>query len=180
MAVPIEHGDQTAARMTDAVLAAALVGDGLPAAAEYRLHLAGLAYEQDDVAERYLHEAQALAPGHAAVLIGLYRFYFYKNRLREALAVARICLDKAAHDNDLAKDWRRVRSTDAAFSSYDAMLPRFYLFTLKACAYLQMRLGNVDEGYAMVTKLIELDPTDKLGAKVLLGVLERMEQTDED
>src|ERR1039458_6839205 len=117
VAVPIEHGDQAAPPMTDGVLAAALLGGGLPPAAEYRLRLAGLAYEQDDVGERHLHEAQALAPGHAAVLIGLYRFYFHKNRLHEALAVARVCLDKAARDNGLATDWRQVRSADAAFGN---------------------------------------------------------------
>ncbi len=44
---------------------------------------AGLAYAEDAVAERHLREAEALAPDHAAVLIGLYRFYFYKGRLRK-------------------------------------------------------------------------------------------------
>jgi len=49
------------------------------------------------------------------------------------------------------------------------MLPRFYLFTLKGYAYLQMRLGNLHEGRAAVMKLLELDPSDKVGARVLLG-----------
>jgi hypothetical protein len=53
------------------------------------------------------------------------------------------------------------------------MLPRFYLFTLKGYAYLQMRLGNLEEGRTAVMKLLELDPTDKVGARVLLEVLER-------
>jgi Flp pilus assembly protein TadD len=59
------------------------------------------------------------------------------------------------------------------------MLPRFYLFTLKGYAYLQMRLGNLHEGRAAVMKLLELDPSDKVGARVLLGVLERI-GLDED
>jgi hypothetical protein len=59
------------------------------------------------------------------------------------------------------------------------MLPRFYLFTLKGYAYLQMRLGALDEGRAAVTKLIQLDPSDKIGAKVLLDVLERIGQDDD-
>jgi hypothetical protein len=180
MAVAIERGEEAAARIEDGSLAAALLGGGLPSAAEHHLRLAGLAYEQDDIAERHLSEAQALAPGHATVLIGLYRFYFYKNRLHEAAAVARACLDKAARDNDLATDWRQVRSKDATFGSYDAVLPRFYLFTLKAYAYLQMRLGNVNDGHAMVMKLLELDPSDKLGARILLGVLERKGRDDDE
>src|ERR1039458_8842781 len=136
--------------------------------------------EHDQLAEWHLREAQAAAPDHAAVLIGLYRFYFYKNRLREALEVARNCLRKAAVDNGLHSDCHQVRCADARFDSYEAMLPRFYLFTLKGYAYLQLRLGNVSEGQAAVMKLLELDPGDKLGARVLLGVLERMGQIDDD
>ena len=164
----------------DAILAASLLGNGLPAAAEQHLHAAGQAYHRDELAEWHLREAQSVAPDHAAVLIGLYRFYFYKNRLREALQVACQCLHKAALDNHLAADWREVQPGDADFGRYEAVLPRFYLFTLKGYAYLQLRLGNIDEGQAAVLKLLELDPSDKLGGRVLLGVLERMGQSDDD
>jgi len=163
----------------DALLADALFGIGLPAAAEDHLTRAGLAYQQDDVAEQHLREARALAPDHAAVLIGIYRFYFYKGRLREALDIARACLTKAAQDNGLVADWRRVRAADADFASFDAVLPRFYLFTLKAYAYLQMRLGHLEEGGEAVHKLLELDPSDKLNARLLLNVWQRKGRDDE-
>jgi len=78
---------------------------------------------------------------------------------------------------------RRSRSPSAAdhaeFGRYENILPRFFLFSLKGYAYLQMRLGQTEEGRVAVLKLLELDPTDKIGAKVLLGVLERMGQDDE-
>lgn len=163
----------------EALHADALLGKGLPPEAERHLWQAGLSYHLDDVAEKHLREAQALAPGHAAVLIGLYRFYFYKGRLADALEVARACLDKAARENNLAPHWRQVRAGDAEFSDYGDMLPRFYLFTLKGYAYLQLRLGNLDEGLAAVMKLLELDPSDKIGAGVLLDVVRRVGQ-DED
>lgn len=165
--------------MEAAMLANPLLGGGLPPEAEFHLWEAGLSYHLDDVAEGHLQEAQALAPGHAAVLIGLYRFYFYKGRLADALAVAKLCLEKAAHENRLAPDWRDVGAGDADFGQYENMLPRFYLFTLKGYAYLQMRIGDLQEGAAAVGKLLELDPTDKIGAKVLLDVLQRMGQDDE-
>jgi Flp pilus assembly protein TadD len=59
------------------------------------------------------------------------------------------------------------------------MLPRFFLFSLKGYAYLQMRLGNLAEGRAAVMKLLQLDPSDKIGAKVLLGVLDRIGEDDD-
>jgi tetratricopeptide (TPR) repeat protein len=171
--------DQPQSLEEDALLASALLGGGLPPEAEHHLWEAGLSYHLDDVAEAHLKEAQLLAPGHAAVLIGLYRFYFYKGRLAEALEVARVCLAKAARENLLADDWRRVRRGNVDFGSFDAMLPRFYLFTLKAYAYLQMRLGNLEEGRAAAMKLLEIEPSDKIGARVLLDVLERIGQDDD-
>ena len=90
--------DRSSSLDEDALLASALLGGGLPPEAEHHLWEAGLSYHLDDVAEMHLKEAQLLAPGHAAVLIGLYRFYFYKGRLAEALEVARVCLAKAARE----------------------------------------------------------------------------------
>lgn len=172
--LPVEQGQD------EQLLADAVLGGGLPAEAHYHLQEAGLAYLRDEVAEWHLHQASAIAPDHAAVLIALYRFYFYKGRLAKAIEVARLCLAKAARDTGLPTDWHLVRREDAEFDRFDAVLPRFYLFTLKGYAYLQMRLGNLAEGHRAVRKLLELDPGDKLGGKVLLRVLERMGQDDDD
>ena len=161
-------------------LARTCLGGNLPEQAEQHLRLAGFNYANDRLAENHLFQAQALAPGHAAVLIALYRFYFYKGRLADALQVAERCLTKAARDNQLDEDWRRVRAGDAEFGSYEAILPRFYLFTLKAYGYLQMRLGRLEQSHAALAKMLELDPSDKLNAAVLLGVLARHGQEDED
>ena len=165
--------------INEALVTSALLGHGLPSEAEHHLWEAGLSYHLDDIAENHLREAEALAPGHAAVLIGLYRFYFYKGRLAEALEVAERCLVKAAEENHLPADWRAVRADHAEFGRYENILPRFFLFSLKGYAYLQMRLGNVAEGREAVVKLLELDATDKIGAKVLLDVLNRMGQDDD-
>lgn len=160
----------------DALFAEALLGGGLPEKAEWHLWQAGLSYHADGVAEVHLKQAEALAPGHAAVLIGLYRFYFYKGRLNEALDIARRCLQKAAEENKLPSDWRNVSASDASFGHYEEIAPRFFLFTLKGYAYLQMRLGNVEEGREALMKLLDLDPSDKIGARVLLDVIKRMGQ----
>ena len=157
-----------------------LLGEGLPETAKWHLAQAAASYRNSDIAERHLHDAVSLTQGHPAVLIGLYRFYFYKGRLTEALAVARTCLSLAADYLNVARDWHQVRSEQADFGNYGARLPRFYLFTLKACAYLQLRLGQLSEGNEATLKLLELDPTDKVGATVLIDVLQRERQGDDD
>jgi tetratricopeptide (TPR) repeat protein len=163
----------------EALLVGALLGEGLPPEAEGFLHLAGENYADSETAERYLRQAQQWAPDHAAVLIGFYRFYFYKGRLREALEIANRCLDKAMRENNMRRDWRSASPQDAVFDRYDEMLPRFFLFTLKGYAYLQMRLGALEESRVAIAKLLELDPTDKIGAKVLQGVLDRIGLDDD-
>ena len=159
--------------------AGAVLGQGLPLEAEVCLWAAAENYGDSEVAEAHLRKAEEIAPDHAAVLIGFYRFYFYKGRLPEALQIAIRCLQKAARENNLHPDWRQVRATDAVFDRYEEVLPRFYLFTLKGYAYLQMRLGEIDESRDAIAKLLELDPSDKVGANVLLGVLDRIGEDDE-
>lgn len=175
---------QTGARVTqseinDALVTGALLGGGLPGEAERHLWQAALSYHLDEIAEDHLRDAEAIEPGHAAVLIGLYRFYFYKGRLAEALVVAGRCLAKATQQANLPSDWRHVTARDAEFGRYENILPRFFLFSLKGYAYLQMRLGRIEEGREALLKLLELDPSDKIGAKVLLNVLERIGQDDD-
>lgn len=158
----------------------ACLGKGLPPEAERQLELAGLAYQDDVVAEKHLRAARAAAPEHIAVDIGWYRFFFYKGRLVEALEVAQRCLAWGARELGLAPDWREVRAQDASFGDWDAVLPRFYLFTLKGYAYLLMRLGDLGPGREALEKLRELDRDDKLGGEVLIKVLDRGGRDDDD
>ena len=162
------------------IAASPLLGGALPEAARRHLEKAGERYHLTEVAETHLFQAEAIAPDHAAVLIALYRFYFYKGRLGEALDVARACVEKAMRLNVLGDDWRAVRAGDADFGEWDALLPRFFLFSLKGFAYLSMRLGEFRQGREAAMKLLELDPRDRIGARVLVDVLDRMEQEEAD
>lgn len=161
-------------------LAATVLGGALPPEAEKHLRAAGLNYPDDAVAQRHLAAAAALAPDHAAVLIARYRYFFYKGRWAQALAVAGECLTWAARHLGLPADWQQVRREAADFDDYDGVLARFYLFTLKGCAYLHLRLGQLGEGQRAARKLLELDPQGRLGGQVLLDVLLRLEQGDDD
>lgn len=159
---------------------AALLGAGLPAEAEKRLRAAAASYDQDEIALNHLLAARALAPTHPATLIGLYRAYFYKGRLAEALAVAESCLLRAAIDHSLSLDWRKVTHQQGDFGDFDAIGLRFFMFALKGYAYLSMRLGHLDDAAAAIDKLLELDPVDRIGATVLLDVLNRRGLDDVD
>lgn len=161
------------------ILASPLLGGGLPREAREQLDKAAERYHLTDVAETHLHKAAALAPDHPAVLIAYYRFYFYKGRLIDALDIAHACLAKAMRENMLGDNWQTVQPDDADFTDWGALLPRFFLFTLKGYAYLSLRLGRLAEGRRAAEKLMELDPRDRIGAKVLIDVLDRIERAED-
>ena len=151
---------------------------GLPTSAERHLELAGLAYTNDSLAESHLGEALRIAPEHLAVQVGYYRYLFYKGRLQDALAQLDVCIGNAAAQSGLPTDWRKAQPQDAEFDSYDAVWARFYLFALKAHGYIKMRLGDLEGGTEAITKAMQLDPSDKVGAKILLEVVERQGRDD--
>ncbi len=158
----------------------ACLGQDLPAGAENSLRLAAQSYGDAEMVEQYLAQALELAPNHPAVYIALYRHHFYGGRIAAAMPYASLCLSLARRELGLSGEWWEVVPQDAPFGDVSAFAPRFFLFSLKAYGYLHMRLGNLDEGRRAVDKVLQLDPWDRVGASVLLGVLERIGQPDED
>jgi tetratricopeptide (TPR) repeat protein len=174
-----QQSRETSPAGEDSLLSHPLFGGGLPPLAEQYLSQAGDNYASDRVAEDYLSQAQELAPDHFAVLIGFYRYYFYKGRLQEALAISKICMAKAAREKNFATDWRAVQKEDAQFGDYDDVIARFFMFCLKGYAYLLLRLGDFAEGRAAIEKLLQLDTTDKINARLLIDILERQKAEEE-
>lgn len=147
--------------------------------AEEQLRLASHAYANSAKAEMHLTLAKVIAPNNPVVHIGEYRYYFYKGRLQEALKVAETCLVTIAKELDLPHDWNHVLPAHANFSSEEPSL-RFYLFCLKAYAYLLLRLEKIEEGWAATYKLLSLDTHNKVGGQLLLDVLLRIDMDDYD
>lgn len=157
----------------------AVLGRGLPPEVEALIAAAGLVRQDRAQAEPLLRQARALAPTHPATLIALYRFHFYGHRLREAREVAResLGIGRAAllptdHPDPVAADLPPISDEQARF---DAAV-RFYLFTLKGFAYLNLRLGDIEVGRAALQELRRIDPQDRVGGAVLAVVLARAEQ----
>ena len=133
---------------------------------------AGLLRDQPLEALALLQRARAAAPKHPAPLIALYRFYFYGHQLADARAVGEDAL--AIARTALGPDFGDVPPSDDA-ARHDAAV-RFYLFTLKGLAYLNMRLGVMEDAHLMLGELRRLDPLDHVGGALLSHVLARHEK----
>lgn len=127
----------------------------------------------EGTAEHPLLEAQKLAPESLTVLVALYRFYYYQHRLQETLAIAWRALDITARDLNLPTDWRELQLGHlAAVGESARVLLRFHLLCLKGAAFVKLRLGEKEEGKAMLRKLVSLDSNNRLGAQQILDVVE--------
>lgn len=154
-----------------AAFADSALGHGLPAEPAALIASAGLLRHRPEQALPLLERARALAPRHPVPLIALYRFHFYGHDLErakaageDALAVARTALGPDFGDRPPTDDEAR----------HDAAV-RFYLFTLKGLAYLNLRLGELEEARLMLGELRRLDPGDRVGGALLAHVLQRHE-----
>ena len=123
-------------------------------------------------AEGFLLEAYALAPNNLTVLVGLYRFYYYQHRYGDALGIAHLAMAAVAPQIEFPQHWSELDMNALGVGVMNSMaLVRFYLLALKGAGYLNLRLGEFEEGVRMLRKVRDLDEADRLGTSVLLDVL---------
>lgn len=122
---------------------------------------------QAEEAQALLEQARAAAPRHPAPLVALYRFHFYGHRLPQARQVGEDAL--AVVRGVLGPDFGDHPPTDE--QARGDVCVRFYLFALKGLAYLNLRLGKLDEAVRLLRELKRLDPGDHVGGALLWHVL---------
>ena len=126
----------------------------------------------DGGAEGCLLKAYEIAPLNLSVLVALYRFYYYQHRYEDALKIAYEAMAAVAGEIGFPVHWRELEFSDLANGVMQSFtVVRFYLLALKGAGYLNLRMGNIQEGVAMLNKVISLDSNDRLGARVLLQAM---------
>ena len=129
--------------------------------------------------ESLLLRASIMAPQHLMVLVALYRYYFYQHRFDDALLVGESTLAVVGRRLNFPETWMYLNEANLGEGVLRSMgLVRFYLMVLKATGYVNLRLGNVEVGQAMLEKLVELDSHDRMGGKALLEVLYQSMNTE--
>jgi len=153
--------------------AGASCGFTLTPEAAVHVELAALAYHDTAAAEKSLLEAIAAAPKCLGTYFSLYKFYFYKRRLADAERVALRALEVAAAQAGFDHNWTRLSPSSAAWSNVEGP-QHFYLFTLKALAFIRLRSGQTGSALMVLAKLFELDPDDGVGGSVIRDLAESM------
>lgn len=145
-------------------------GETAPEVSEL-LERAMQSYADTQLAETLLWQAQQKAPDALPVYYSLYKFYFYKRDLENAELSARMALQAAAKTGGFDADMLALHPDSADWEDY-ASAAHFYLFSLKALAFILLRRGIRNEAALIIDKLIELDPHDSVGASVVRSIAE--------
>jgi len=114
-------------------------------------------------AEACFRRALSVAPEVLPVYFCLYKIHSYQGELSAALAAASAGLAEAKRQAGLSGD-----IADWPCSLEVAHGPRrFLLYTLKALAFIHLKLGSPGEAQKILEQLRRLDPTNQVGWSVV-------------
>jgi len=141
----------------------------LPEAIDALLQQGVVAYRHDrSRADSLFRQALAAAPAALPIYFCLYKIHTYQGHLDQAQTAAENGLKEAANQAGWPLDWRQWQP--------QAVLPdgpgRFALYTLKALAFIQLRLDSPRLAGEMLDALKQLDPAGAVGWPVVAALAE--------
>ena len=144
-------------------------GDVSPAVHDL-LHRAAAASTPDE-RTTLLWSAQALAPACLATYYVLYKHHAARREFELAERAATCGLHEAALQAGLPTDWRAVPPPLPSTVVY-GVAGRFWLFTLKALAFIQLRSGRPDASRELLAHLNACAPDARTGSDVTAALLD--------
>jgi len=100
----------------------------------------------------------------------LYKFYFFQKRLVDAERIVIAGLEEAARQGHFPSDYRRLVLNRQKWDLYANEITFFYLYTLKALAFIKLRQGDQITAQLVLSHLQQLDPKDLSGASVIMDL----------
>jgi hypothetical protein len=121
-------------------------------------------------AEILFLQAQTLDSHCLQTYFALYKFYFFQKRLVDAERIVLAGLEEAAKQGGFPNDYRRLVQNLQKWNLYANDSTLFYLYTLKALAFIKLRLGFTLDAQLVLSHLQQLDPEDLSGASVIMDL----------
>lgn len=144
-------------------------GGPVPEGIRALLHRAASAAAEERGA--LLWTAQALAPGCLACYYALYKHHSGRREFEQAERAAWRGLKEAALQAGIAIDWRAA-PTPLPAELRDTTAGRFWLFTLKALAFIHLRSGRRAEARQLLEQLLACHPQSGNGVEVTQALLD--------
>ena len=127
-------------------------------------------------AETQFLQAQALDSHCLQTYFALYKFYFFQKRLLDAERIVLAGLEESARQGGFPNDYQQLAGNLQQWNLYTNECSLFYLYTLKALAFIRLRLGLTLEAQLILSTLQQLDPKDLSGASVIMDLAEGVKE----
>jgi hypothetical protein len=121
-------------------------------------------------AETLFLQAQALDRHCLQTYFALYKFYFFQKRLVDAERIVLAGLEESAKQGGFPNDYRQLVQNLQKWNLYANESALFYLYTLKALAFIKLRFGFTLDAQLVLSHIKQLDPEDRSGASVIMDL----------
>ena len=139
------------------------------------LATAAQCWEDGQKSESYIQQALAQADAELDVLVGAYRYYFYKNNLVKALEVAKMVLDRLQEAEQWPNHWDALKPI--LLERLEDPIARLYLSAYGASGLVLARLGQVQDAQTIAERIQQIDAKE-FGAERLLAILNPLPEED--
>ncbi|MDD2723301.1 MAG: hypothetical protein PHH59_04655 [Methylovulum sp.] len=148
-----------------------LFSPDIPVEVNQLLQAAVAASQRDQKrAESLFLQAQTLDQRCLQTYFALYKFYFFQKRLADAERIVLAGLEESASQGGFPNDYRRLAQNGQKWDLYANETTLFYLYTLKALAFIKLRQGYDIDAKLVLSHLKQLDPKDLSGASVIMDL----------
>lgn len=150
---------------------------GIPPAVNNLLQAAVAQAADTTRAIELLQQARSEGPEVLAVHVALYKFYFYRGMTEQAEAVVQEALDTASRLGCFTADWQQLQLQQLG-QAKPGSPARYYLYSLKALAFIRLRLQRHAEAMDILGQLRVLDPDNVVGWQVIQELALGMTEED--
>ncbi|MEJ2621655.1 MAG: hypothetical protein P8163_15760 [Candidatus Thiodiazotropha sp.] len=134
--------------------------------ANAKLQRAASLISSREASSEALMQAEQIAPEQIEVLIARYKFHFYQGETDVAEDLVMKVLRLAAEQGKFNRDWCQLNENSADWQDPRGV-GRFFLYSLKALAFIRLRQGKPNEAESILLALSTIDPDDQVGANVI-------------
>lgn len=141
------------------------------------LLLASENWEYTGLAEKYIRSALSQAGNNLDVLVGAYRFFFYKHKPATALSIAEQVLQLISTAENLPIEWSQLKLFLLTHKQEPNI--RLYLNAYAAKGLILAQLGKLNSAKEISERVREIDDSREFCATTVFEVITRSPDEDE-
>ncbi len=148
---------------------------------EYVKHLLILAsehWEDTERSQQYMNDALAIAEDNIDVLVGAYRYFFYKSNPTMALTIAQRVLNKIQKAEKLPENWEELKPI-LINRKNDSDAIRMYINAYAATGFVLAKMGKLEEAKEVTERVKEIDEKRESCATTVFEVLTAPPEEDD-